>query len=114
MRKVLLVRFGEVHLKGLNSPYFLNILSSRNSSLLQYRWPEIRMNSVSLSKVLSVATVSGVIDTANIMTGRTGHTLSCAVLLPAAGSFCISSSMPRTSSRFMLSKYTISGASPVL
>ena len=26
MREVLLVRFGEVHLKGLNRPYFLKML----------------------------------------------------------------------------------------
>ena len=28
MRKLLLVRFGEIHLKGLNRPYFLNKLTN--------------------------------------------------------------------------------------
>ncbi len=35
MRNVLLVRFGEIHLKGLNRPYFLRLLTNRVKQVVQ-------------------------------------------------------------------------------
>ena len=48
MRKVLLVRFGEVYLKGLNRPYFLHALVERVKQAV----PElVRLNGSGVSDV---------------------------------------------------------------